>query len=92
MRVGEDGKAPRAQLGREKPILLVCRSSVVRENVGGSGLEQREAAEHTLLLLLLPLGPAPRPCPSSATPAVPSSPHSTGRAQVYSLPLYQGLL
>lgn len=66
---------------------------MVRENVGGSGLEQREAAEHTLLLLLpLPLGLVPRPRPSSATPAVPSSPHSAGRAQVYSLPPYQGLL
>lgn len=75
------GKALREQLGREKPILLFCRSSVVRENVGGSGLEQREAAEHTLLLLL-PLCP----CPSSATLAVPSSPPSWGRALVSSVP------
>lgn len=65
---------------------------MVRENVGGSGLEQREAAEHALLLLPLPLGLMPRPRPSSATPAVPSSPHSAGRAQMYSLPPYQGLL
>lgn len=29
------GKALRAQLGREKAILLFCRSSVVRAGVGG---------------------------------------------------------
>lgn len=29
------GKAPRAQLGREKQILVFCRSIVVRRNAGG---------------------------------------------------------
>lgn len=79
IRVGEDGdsagngvgKALREQLGREKPILLFCRSCVVRGNVGGSGWSTGKLLSTRCCCCCLSA------CPSSATLAVPSSPHSS---------------
>lgn len=65
------GKALRAQLGREKPILLFCRNVVGRA-------ERGEPAEPPAAVLPL-LDPPPRPCPNSAATAAPSSPRHIGK-------------